>query len=140
MAQEGTTLQLPVRSAGEPSAEMLTPCNNRKACSLNWDRERRESPDEDREKVDSGEWVELQELKDEMNAGCEKCTIIYNGIQKYRQEFEGRGTGGATIYKTAAGISCHIRRTLRKGERTGTVTPLSLLFFVGKGKDISELP
>lgn len=28
-----------------------------------------------------------------MNAGGEKCTIIYNGVQKYRQEFEGRDEG-----------------------------------------------
>jgi hypothetical protein len=115
-------------------------CNTGKSCTLNWDRERRD----DRivnsafRTVDYGEYVKFQELEDEVNAGCEKCTIIYNGIQKYRREFEGRNVGGAYIYKTASGISCDINCTLRKGELK--TRPVSLLFFIGKCKGISKFP
>ena len=82
--------------------------------------------------IDSGEWVTFKQLESEMNSGCEKCGLIYNGIQKYRQEFEGRDGGGASIYKTAHGISCDIQRKLRKEDIS--VSPVHLEFFVGKGK------
>ena len=82
--------------------------------------------------------MKFQELNDEVNTGCKKGTIIYNGVQKYRQEFEGREGGGAYIYKTASGISCNIQRTLREGEQS--IGLVCLLLFIDKGKGISQLP
>lgn len=89
-------------------------------------------------RLDLGEWVKFQDLEDEVDAGCEKCTIIYNGIQIYRQEFEDRrdfdGNPVASmiqIQRNAFGIWCDLQRTPLGGDNG----PLSLVFYTGKGKE-----
>jgi hypothetical protein len=102
------------------------------SCGLKWDRELRINPDEQkRGEYDFGEWVTFEELEKETNNGCEKCTIVYKGVQLYRREFEGRSRG-VSIYKTAQGLSCNIEIQLRKGDLRAV--PIRLSFFIAKGE------
>jgi hypothetical protein len=100
------------------------------SCGLKWDRELRIKSDEQkRGEYDFGEWVTFEELENERNNGCEKCTIVYKGVQLYRREFEGRSRG---VYKTAQGLSCNIEIQLRKGDLRAV--PIRLSFFIAKGE------
>jgi hypothetical protein len=127
MAQEGTLLQLRGRLAGKPSAGSPPCCLKLERPQVLGGPQR-----------DMGEWVKFRDLEDEVDAGCEKCTIIYNGIQIYRQEFEDRrdfdgnpAAGMIQIFKNAFGICCHLQRTPLEGDNG----LLSLRFYSGKGKE-----
>jgi hypothetical protein len=107
-------------------------CAPPESCGLKWDRERRIKPDEqNKNEYDFGQWVTFAELENETKNGCEKCTIVYKGIQLYRQEFEGRSRG-ASIYKTAQGLTCNIEVQLREGDLRAV--PIQLRFFIAKGE------
>ena len=119
-------------TAVQPPRRQEETCGPPKSCGLKWDREVRINPDEQKKgEYDFGEWVTFAELENEAKNGCEKCTIVYNGIQLYRQEFEGRSRG-ASIHKTTQGLSCSIEVQLREGDLRAV--PIRLRFFIAQGE------